>query len=213
MHEVRPGRGLITLLGVAVAAALLVSLSDQFSRGRIADNERRYLLRQLEEVVSADQYDNDLAGSRIQIPGVALLGNAEPTDVHVGTLGGELSVFLFMVTAPDGYNGPIGLLVGIDRNGIISGVRVMSHRETPGLGDAIEIDRSDWILGFAGRSLANTPAAGWGVRIDGGQFDQLTGATITARAVVKAVGNTLVYFDSQEDELLGASPETTREQP
>ena len=149
----------------------------------------------------------------MQVADAALLGNAEPTDVHVGTLAGEPSVFLFMVTAPDGYNGPIGLLVGVDRTGTVSGVRVVSHRETPGLGDAIELDRSDWIDGFAGRSLHNPPIARWGVRVDGGQFDQLTGATITPRAVVTAVRNTLVYFDDQRDELLGALPAATGEQP
>jgi electron transport complex protein RnfG len=202
MAEVSGLRGLTTLLAVGVLAGLLVSTSDELSRDRIIENDQRYLLRSLAQVVSPEAYDNDLASSSIQIINPELTGDAAPTNVYVGTLNGQPSVFIFSVTAPDGYNGPIRLLVGISRDGTITGVRAVSHRETPGLGDAIELGRSDWVLGFTGRSLADPPPAGWGVRTDGGQFDQLTGATITPRAVVKAVRNTLVYFQRERDPLV-----------
>ena len=205
MNDISPQRGLLTLLTVALGAGLLVSVSDRMSRDRIAENERRYLLRQLNEVVSPDLYDNDLAGSRIQVSDQDLLGVAGPVDVYVGTLAGQAAVFLFNVSAPDGYNGAIDLLVGVNRDGQVSGVRVISHRETPGLGDGIEAARSDWINGFTGRSLGNPPPVGWAVRADGGEFDQLTGATITPRAVVKAVRNTLVYFSENRAALLAAA--------
>ncbi len=212
MRNVGATRGLLTLLAVATIAGLLVSGSDYFSRDRIAANERQYLLQQLSQVVSPDLYDNDLAANQTQVQDPALLGMQEPADVYVGTRAGKPAVLLFTVNAPDGYNGNIRLLVGVMRNGQVTGVRVISHRETPGLGDAIEISRSNWIAGFAGRSLGDPPPEAWAVRADGGEFDQLTGATITARAVINAVRNTLIYFEQNQDELLQMpvtpSPET-----
>ncbi|MBT8061125.1 MAG: electron transport complex subunit RsxG [Gammaproteobacteria bacterium] len=201
MADVSARRGLATILAAALVAGLLVSFSDNLSRDRIAENERRFLLRSLTEVVTPDLYDNDLPNSRFQVEDAALLGVEGPTDVYVGTRAGEPAVFIFFVNAPDGYNGGIRLLVGITGNGTVTGVRVISHRETPGLGDAIEIKRSNWIMGFSGRSLANPAPEGWRVRVDGGQFDQLTGATITPRAVVKAIRNTLTFFAENRDRL------------
>jgi electron transport complex protein RnfG len=205
MSEVSAARGLLTLLAVGILAGLLVSTSDEISRDRIIENDQRYLLQSLTRVVNPAAYDNDLAARSIQIINPELTGDAEPSPVYVGTLAGQPSVFIFRVTAPDGYNGPIRLLVGIRRDGTISGVRAINHRETPGLGDAIEATRSDWILGFEGRSLTDPPPEGWRVRSDGGQFDQLTGATITPRAVVKAVRNTLAYFQREKPQLMAAA--------
>jgi electron transport complex protein RnfG len=116
--------------------------------------------------------------------------------------------------APDGYSGSIRLLIGLYADGTLAGVRVLAHRETPGLGDFIEASRSDWILGFAGKSLHDPTASGWAVRKDGGVFDQFTGATITPRAVVKAVHRFLIYYEQQRERLFtpsasgqpGASP-------
>jgi len=108
--------------------------------------------------------------------------------------------------AVDGYNGHIGLLVGIEADGRVAGVRVTSHRETPGLGDAIEIEKSDWVRGFEGRSLDAPAEAEWTVRRDGGAFDQFTGATITPRAVIKAVRLALAYHESHREQLYSTAP-------
>ena len=108
---------------------------------------------------------------------------------------------VFDHVAPDGYNGDIHLLTGILADGRISGVRVVSHKETPGLGDPIELDRSDWILAFTSRSLEDPGPEAWGVRRDGGIFDQFTGATITPRAVVEAVQRVLEYHQANRDAL------------
>ena len=108
---------------------------------------------------------------------------------------------LMIVTASGGYNGDIRLLIGIDTDGRVLGVRVISHRETPGLGDPIELEKSDWILGFNQKSLRQPEPPGWAVKKDGGQFDQFTGATISPRAVVKAVHNTLKYFAENQQSL------------
>ncbi len=112
------------------------------------------------------------------------------------------------VVAPDGYSGDIRLLVGILANGELAGVRVLNHRETPGLGDAIETRRSDWIRQFAGLSLDAPPANAWTVRKDGGEFDQFAGATITPRAVIKAVRQALVFFEQNQAILFADTPAT-----
>jgi electron transport complex protein RnfG len=128
--------------------------------------------------------------------------------VYRARLHGEPVALVIAAVAPDGYSGTIRLLVGINVDGSLSGVRVVAHRETPGLGDAIEEERSDWILGFTGKSLQNPPLQKWAVKKDGGAFDQLTGATITPRAVVKAVRQALLYYRDQKDALF-AQNETT----
>ena len=122
-------------------------------------------------------------------------------------LRGEAVAVVLAPVAPGGYSGSIHLLVGIAPDGTLLGVRVTEHRETPGLGDAIEARKSDWIRRFTGRSLGDPPFERWRVRKDGGDFDQFTGATVTPRAVVGAVANVLVYFDRHRAELL-AQPAT-----
>src|SRR5690606_4959952 len=120
-----------------------------------------------------------------------MLGTTQPVTVYRAFRGGEPVAALFNSVAPDGYSGEIRLLVGVRVDGSLSGVRVLSHKETPGLGDPIEVRHSDWITRFSGLSLENPPFERWKVRRDGGDFDQFTGATITPRAVVKATRNTL----------------------
>jgi electron transport complex protein RnfG len=124
---------------------------------------------------------------------------------------GKPVAVMMIVTAPDGYNGDIRLLAGIAASGTIFGVRIISHRETPGLGDPIDIEKSDWILGFNNKSLQNPDSDGWAVRKDGGQFDQFTGATISPRAVVRTVHSTLRYFEANR-QMLFDTPTQTEDQ-
>jgi len=121
-------------------------------------------------------------------------------------MGGWPVAAVFAPVAPDGYNGNIRLLVAVRLDGTLAGVRVLAHRETPGLGDNIEAERSDWILGFSGKSLQDPKADSWKVQRDGGVFDQFTGATITPRAVVKAVKNTLLYYQEHGQKLFEQHP-------
>ena len=111
---------------------------------------------------------------------------------------GEPVAVVLKFAAVNGYNGKIQLLAGINLNGSLTGVRVLNHTETPGLGDAIEIEKSNWVLGFSGRSLHHPSKESWAVRRDGGSFDQFTGATITPRAVVGALHLALEYFESRQ---------------
>ena len=112
---------------------------------------------------------------------------------------GEPVAALFVVTARDGYSGPIRILVGVDRDGVVTGVHVLEHSETPGLGDRVESTKSDWVRQFEGRSLVDPAPSGWRIKRDGGQFDQLTGASVTPRAITKAIRVTLLYFDANRD--------------
>jgi electron transport complex protein RnfG len=122
----------------------------------------------------------------------------KPEIAYRARLNQQAVAVIFPVIAPNGYSGKIKLLVAINPQGSLLGVRVLSHKETAGLGDAIEKNKSDWIDSFNHRSLINTPERAWQVKRDGGDFDQFTGATITPRAVVKAVHNSLLYYQQHK---------------
>jgi len=176
----------------AVGGVGLVAVTHQLTEERIAANEREATLRTLAAIVPHERMDNDPLQDVIEVSDPDLLG-AESTRVYRIRGGGEPLAVVLNPVVPDGYAGPIKLLVSVLSDGTLGGVRVLSHRETPGLGDRIEIGKSDWVLGFDGKSLGDPPEAKWKVKRDGGAFDQFAGATITPRAVVKAVKNTLIY--------------------
>jgi len=188
--------GLIALLGTALLAGV-----NGLTHERIIEQEKLRVLQQLNALVPVASYNNDLFGDRIEITDEAFFRHPAPIAVYRARMDNQAVAALMIVTAPDGYNGDIRLLIGIDSNGTVLGVRVVSHRETPGLGDPIEIERSDWILGFNDKSLLNTQTSDWAVKRDGGEFDQFTGATISPRAVVRAVHNTLLYFKANQQSL------------
>jgi len=189
------------ILGLfAVTGTGLVALTKAGTAERIAENERQSLLRNLHQIVRPEEHDNDLYSDLITVRD-PLLGSSEPVTVYRARMGGQPVAAVIASIAPEGYGGDIKLLVGIRYDGTLAGVRVISHKETPGLGDAIEAERSDWILGFSGHSLGNPDEKKWKVKKDGGVFDQFSGATITPRAVVKAVYNTLRYYRQHREAL------------
>lgn len=208
-----PLRTLILVGVVAAAAALLVNGSYMLSRDRILANERERLLENLYSVLDPDLRDRDLAPTRITVTDRALLGTAEPVDVFVvADERGDPAAVIFVPLAPEGYNAPIRLLVGLTPDGELTGVRVLDHRETPGLGDAIERRKSDWILQFDGKQLGDPPYERWAVDKDGGAFDALTGATVTPRAVVRAVRDTLVYFERHREAVFAEAARAAEQQ-
>lgn len=189
----------------------LVAFTYEGTRERIAANERETLLRKLHVLVAPERHDNDLFADTLQITDPALRGTQATITAYRARRDGRPVALILAPVAPDGYSGSIRLLVGINDDATLAGVRVVSHRETPGLGDGIEESRSDWIHGFDGKSLENPPLEQWQVRKDGGYFDQLTGATITSRAVVRAVRDSLLYYGTHRDELFadhGQGPAT-----
>ncbi len=185
----------------AIAGTALVAYTHDQTRERIAANERETLLRKLDVLIPRDHYDNKLIEDTLEVRDEKLLGTSEPVTVYRARREGKPVAVVMTPVAPDGYSGSISLLVGIGYDGTLTGVRVTAHHETPGLGDYIEEERSDWIYGFDGKSLDNPPLERWGVKKDGGAFDQLTGATITPRAIVKAVRKTLLYYREHRDAL------------
>lgn len=185
----------------AVLGAGLVAYSFQITQEQIKANQRAALLRNLNAVIPTNLYDNQLFEDSRQMQNEAFLGTPEPVMIYRARKGKQPVACVILPIAPNGYNGRIQLLVGINYEGKLLGVRVLSHQETPGLGDNIELRRSNWILKFNGLSLTNPKESGWAVKRDGGIFDQFTGATITPRAVVKAVHNTLIFYQHYRDEI------------
>lgn len=192
------------LASFAAITAGLIALTFQVTAGRIADAERRAAQKALFEVVPESRHDNDLLSDTLVVPAAdaVALHMSEPTLIHVARKNGEPIAFILSSSAPDGYSGAIRLLVGVNVDGTIAGVRVLRHGETPGLGDKIELAKSPWILDFDGRSLENPAAENWAVKKDGGHFDQFAGATITPRAVVKQVKRVLQYVQEHREALL-----------
>ena len=186
---------LLGLVGLGASAAL--ATADHFTHADIAAAEIRDIQASLKQVLPEGFADNDL------LQDVALLKNAEGSEVKVyrARLAGQPRGAVFQV-ASRGYAGDVEALLGVDRNGAILGVRVVKHQETPGLGDKIELAKSRWILSFDGKSLGKPPAERFAVKKDGGIFDQFAGATITPRAVVKAVKGGLEFYAAHRDEIL-----------
>jgi Na+-translocating ferredoxin:NAD+ oxidoreductase subunit G len=195
------------LMLFAVSGAALVGVTFTQTADDIKHNEELTLLKKLNNIIPADAYDNDLLLDTITIHAETLLGTKEDTRAYRARKGGKNIAVVLSSVAPGGYNGPINLLVGIYADGKLAGVRVVKHRETPGLGDAVELSHSDWILSFTGKSLKQPDARHWKVKRDGGVFDQFTGATITPRAVVKAVHNALLYYDTHSAQLFNKKSE------
>ena len=192
----------------AIVGTAFVAFTYEATAERIADNERAALLRRLREIIPPEMHDNDLYHDTIEVRDRALLGTDAPVTVYRVRKGGRPIAVVLTAVAPDGYSGTIKLLIGILFDGTVVGVRVVAHHETPGLGDAIEVERSDWIIRFSGRSLGNPAPERWKVKRDGGVFDQFTGATITPRAVVNAVRLALVYFSRHETQLFAENTPT-----
>lgn len=188
------GRNGLILAAFAIAATVLVVGTAKLTAPRIAQQQQQELLNVLNQLLPAERHDNDLVASctlvshpelgggqqklyRAYLKGQAL--NGEPTDLP--------QALALEVTAPNGYSGAIKLLVAFNLNGRVAGVRVLEHKETPGLGDKIELRKDNWILSFDGLLVNGSDDKRWAVKRDGGQFDAFTGATITPRAVVQAV--------------------------
>jgi H+/Na+-translocating ferredoxin:NAD+ oxidoreductase subunit G len=204
-------RTAFTLVAFALTFTLLMSVVYQITKEPIAQSEAAARTALFQQVVAQDRYDNDVLKDVISIEPSDLLGNKKPSAANVARMNNEPVAVILEAIAHDGYSGKIKLLVAINHDGSISGVRVLTHSETPGLGDYIDIAKSKWIKLFDGESLTKTSDSKWAVKKDGGQFDYRAGATITPRAVVKAVHKTLQYFNQNKETLL--KPAASLEQP
>ena len=204
-HRQRLIYHVVLLGGVALLTSAAIGVADHLTRADIARRQLEDLQVTLQQVVPAAYYDNDLVRDTVTVSD----GAGEPLTVYRARRGGQVQAVCYQVRAPGYGNTAMVIALGVDRAGTLLGVRVISHNETPGLGDKIELGKSDWILRFTGRSLADPQPAQWGVKKDGGAFDQFTGATITPRAVVKAVKGGLDFFAAHRALLLDEAPAQT----
>lgn len=187
------------LLGVvALLAGGALAWAYAATREHIAAAEARDMQMTLAQVLPQGFADNDLLKDVIEVDGP----KGGKLRVHVAKSGGK-AVGAVFEAAERGYAGEIRILMAVDAAGKVLGVRVLKHSETPGLGDKIEIAKHPWIDGFTGKSLGEPPAAKWAVKKDGGIYDSFAGATITPRAVVKAVKGGLDFFAARRKDILG----------
>jgi electron transport complex protein RnfG len=196
--------GLFALLTTNIIAGTYLGTRD-----RIAEAQRQAQEKALLEIIPLERHNNSLLDDRIAVgPLAAGLGLSSEQSIYVARQDGTAIAVILPVTAPDGYSGDIDMIVGVNGDGSVAGVRVLAHKETPGLGDKVDLSKSDWVLAFTGKSLGNPLAEKWKVKKDKGEFDQFTGATITPRAVIEAVRRSLEYFRAHRAQLL-APPATT----
>jgi electron transport complex protein RnfG len=194
-------RSAISLALIGAVLAMVLSAIAQVTGKRIAHNERSWIRQPLYALLEPDSYDNDVLTDTIVVVSKDLLGTSAPAAIYRARRGGKPVAAVIHTVAPDGYRGPIELLVAIAWDGTLLGVQVVRHNETPGLGDAFETRDADWLDAFRGLSLSNPPQQRWTVRKDGGDFDGFTGATITPRAIIKAVRRALEYFRAERREI------------
>ncbi|BCL76247.1 electron transport complex subunit G [Jeongeupia sp. HS-3] len=198
-------RGAATLALFALVFTALMAGTYALTRDTVKKNELDAKVALLAQVLPAGSYDNALLDDAIIVPKTeaAQLGNDGESRIYIARKAGQTVGAVTEATAPDGYAGKIRLLIGVDTNGTVLGVRVVAHKETPGLGDYIDAAKSDWIAQFSGKSIANPGDTLWKVKKDGGAFDTHAGATISPRAVVKAIHNTLAYVAAHRARLFG----------
>ncbi len=192
----------------------LLSGAYLWTRPAIEASAEEERMKLIDDVLPRGAYDNNLLRDTVRIPPSPLLGLDETSTVYRARRGGEIVALVLEAVAPDGYSGKIRLLLAVGADGTLSGVRVTQHRETPGLGDYIEPKKDKnkarpWITQFNGLSLATVGEREWRVKKDGGRFDSMAGATVTPRAVVKAVHKTLTYVEQERTHLF-APPEGSR---
>ncbi len=202
-------RNSLLLAIFAVCTTVLIAGTYLLTKDKIALAKRKAEEKALLQIVPRDRHDNSMLDETLLVgPQTKGLGLSEERRVYIARQGGNTVAAIIPATAPDGYTGEIDLVVGVNSDGSIAGVRALSHKETPGLGDKVDLKKSDWILGFNGHSLDNPTLPGWAVKKDKGVFDQFTGATITPRAVVAATLRVLQYAEANRAALF-----TTTGQP
>jgi electron transport complex protein RnfG len=209
--DTAPRRG-ATAAAIAAASAVavaVVALAYRIAAPRIEAHRHAEAVDRLTAVLGGLPFDNDPLTDVIEVRDPGLLGTDRPLPVHRVRLAGQPVAALIEVLAPRGYGGAIRLQVAVTPDGKVIGVRVLEHRETPGVGDRVEADRSDWLEQFMGRTLGNPPDSRWALRRDGGDYDQLSGATVTSRAVTVAVRDALAWYTQNRAQVFDAPPAAT----
>ncbi len=194
----------VTLAAIGAVCAALVAITYSLTSERIAANEQAWLEKSLEPALAGLTFEGSVSESMLVVRTPHDLPGPDDVIIYRVYADEHPVAALFAVTARDGYAGAIRVLIGIEHDGTITGIRILEHRETPGLGDKIVSSRSDWVFQFDGRSLGDPGLEEWAIKRDGGEFDQLTGASVTPRAVIRVTKETLIYFAAHRDEIFSA---------
>ena len=203
-------RNSLLLALFAVATGLLLAGSYLLTKDRIAAEIRKAEEKALLQIVPRERHDNSMLDETLPIgPEASALGLRSEKRIYLAKQAGKVVAAIIPATARDGYSGDIDLIVGVNADGSVAGVRVLTHKETPGLGDKVDLAKSDWVLDFDGRSLDNPTPDGWAVKKDNGVFDAFTGATITPRAVVATTRRVLEYALENSNTLYGSDARIT----
>lgn len=198
----------------AVFTGGTIAITQALTAERIQQQVARAEARALYEIIPESRHNNDMLNDTVLLPADERYRFPQPVNAWVARMDNNAVGLILPVVAPDGYSGNIQILVGASLSGEVLGVRVTGHKETPGLGDKVELKKSDWVLDFNGRSLDNPAPEGWTVAKNGGVFDQFTGATITPKAVTGAVRNALLYLRAHEADVADAlANRTAQESP
>ncbi|MSP86424.1 MAG: electron transport complex subunit RsxG [Methylotenera sp.] len=197
----------ITMLTFAFVGTLLLAYVFDITRAPIEASEKEARLALFKQIMPENSYDNELLKAQVAIAPNDLLGNRLPTIANIAKLNHKTVGVILEAVAHNGYSGDIKVLIAIRADGSISGVRVLAHKETPGLGDYIDIARGNWIKLFNNESVQRTPAEKWQVKKDGGKFDYMVGATITPRAVVEAVLKALQFYEINKQSIFAVNAE------
>jgi Na+-translocating ferredoxin:NAD+ oxidoreductase subunit G len=184
---------IFSLVGTAFLAKTYL-----ITKAPIEASENAAKMKLFEQVLPTNAHDNDLLKDFIDVPAGGELNNRKATKAYVARVAGAATAVILEATARDGYSGDIKLLMAVRKDGSLGGVRVVAHKETPGLGDYIDIARDNWIKAFDNQSLNSPPSEQWKVKKDGGHFDYMAGATITPRAIVKATHKALTYVAANQ---------------
>ena len=193
-----------TMIIFSLVASAALSISYFLTKTPIEESDARAKRMFLNQVVPSNLYDNNLVKDTISVEPNPLIGNKKNIDIYRAKKNNQVIAVIIETIAPDGYSGEIKTLVGVDQKDKILGVRVITHKETPGLGDYIEVDKSHWIKNFDLKSLDEMGEKEWAVKKDGGDFDYVSGATITARAVVKSTYKSLLYVKENKKRLFAS---------
>ena len=193
----------------AIITTGLIALTYFGTKDQIALQQQQKLLGILNAVIDENSYDNSIQLDCALVTSVEMLGSDEPQHIYRATKQGQAIAAAIETTAPDGYSGKIQLVVGVSSSKVdsatVTGVRILDHKETPGLGDKIDLRINNWVLDFDNQIYTAEVASNWAVKKDGGQFDQFTGATITPRAVVNAVKLSVEYYLANKSAIFSAT--------
>lgn len=194
------------LLGLfALVCSALVASVNMFTAPQISYQQRQQLLGVLHQIIPDSIHDNDLTQTCRLITAPKALGIDKAMPVYIATKLGEPKAAAIETLAPDGYNGNIHIIVAVNNDGVVLGVRTLEQQETPGLGDKVDSRKSSWVDSFAGKLFDKNHLKAWFVKKDGGEIDQFTGATITPRAYTKALRNTLSYFVANKQQIYNST--------